>query len=429
MSLKLFFAPMVLLCVPCLARGRGARERGFGPALRSFILAGFVMAFPCNSTAAATLDDSFYVPPVPLPAGSPGDIIRWRSAQAGPPSARALAEAWQLMYLSTDGLGNPMAVSGTLLVPKGLPTQGMPIIAIAPGTAGPAFRCAPSRMINKGAYYEQPAINDMLASGYAVAVTDYVGYHPEPSTTYIIGRSMGAAVLDIVRAAQRMPAVSLSSNAPVMFRGYSQGGAAAMWAGQMIDSYAPELDLRGVVAGGVPANLAQVALPLNGQEGFGVLLYALLGQDNLYPELSLDPYLNASGKQAVEDMVSDMCILELLQDFQGLSLADVTDINPLTGPRLERIAENQLGNGTINVPVYQYHEMEDGLVAFGQAKDLRNLYCAKGVELTWVPMDTQGSSGVIRHINLVYRGNPGVNQFLEQVLSGTSPQPNCAETP
>lgn len=381
------------------------------------------------SLTRAHADDSFYIPPAPLPAGLPGDVVRSRPSLAGPPAARALANAWQVMYVSTDGLGNPSVVTGTVLVPKGQDPENMPVIGLAPGTAGPAFRCAPSRMINKGAYYEQPAINDMLERGYAVAVTDYVGYHPDPESTYIIGRSMGAALLDVVRAAQRLPDTGLSATAPVMLRGYSQGGGAAMWAGQMLGSYAPGLNVRGIAAGGVPANLAQVALPLNGQAGFGVLLYALMGQDNLYPELSLDPYLNSQGQQAVEDMVSDMCVLELLQDFQGVSLDDVTDINPLTGERLQRIAENELGKQPINVPVYQYHEVEDGLVAYGQAFTLRNQYCSAGVNLTWQAEDTQGANGIVRHINLAYRGNAGVNQFVDQVMAGNPPPSNCASTP
>jgi secretory lipase len=381
------------------------------------------------SLTTAHADDSFYIPPAPLPAGLPGDVVRSRPSLAGPPAARALANAWQVMYVSTDGLGNPSMVTGTVLVPKGQDPANMPVIGLAPGTAGPAFRCAPSRMINKGAYYEQPAINDMLERGYAVAVTDYVGYHPDPESTYIIGRSMGAALLDVVRAAQRLPDTGLPASAPVMLRGYSQGGGAAMWAGQMQGSYAPDLNIRGIAAGGVPANLAQVALPLNGQEGFGVLLYALVGQDNLYPELSLEPYLNSQGQQAVGDMVSDMCVLELLQDFQGVSLDDVTDINPLTGERLQRIAENELGKQPINVPVYQYHEVEDGLVAYGQAFGLRNQYCSAGVNLTWQAQDTQGANGIIRHINLAYRGNAGVNQFVDQVMVGNPPPSNCASIP
>ena len=392
------------------------------------IMTGLVatISFGLLSLASAShADDSFYQPPSPLPAGLPGDIVSWREAKAGPPRARELAHAWQVMYLSSDGLGNPNVVTGTVLVPKGHDPATLPVIGMAPGTAGPAFRCAPSRMIDKGAFYEQPAINDMLERGYAVAVTDYVGYHPEPETTYIIGKSMGAALLDVVRAAQRLPESGLSSSSAVMLRGYSQGGGATLWAGEMHSAYAPELDLRGLAAGGVPANLAQVALPLNGQAGFGVLLYALLGQDNLYPELSLTPYLNAQGQQAVTEMVSDMCVLELLQDFQGVSLADVTDVNPLTGPRLQRIAENELGKGTQSVPVYQYHEEQDGLVAFSQARDLKNLYCSKGVNVQWQPVDTQGSSGVVRHINLAYRGNSGVNLFIDEVLQGQTPLSNC----
>ncbi|MCG8394456.1 MAG: lipase family protein [Pseudomonadales bacterium] len=388
----------------------------------------FVLAM-LMPVSQANADDSFYLPPQPIPAGLPGDVVRWRDSQAGPPGARELADAWQVMYISTDGLGSPNVVTGTVLVPKGVDAGSVPIIGLAPGTAGPAFRCAPSKMINKGAYYEQPAINDMLARGYAVAVTDYVGYHPDPATTYIIGRSMGAALLDVVRAAQRLPEAGLSETAPVMLRGYSQGGGAAMWAGQMEAGYAPELDLRGIAAGGVPANLAQVALPLNGQDGFGVLLYALLGQDNLYPELSLEPYLNSQGQQAVAAMVSDMCVLELLQDFQGVSLDEVTDINPLTSQRLQRIAENELGKEAIEVPVYQYHEVQDGLVAYSQAVGLRNQYCSAGVNLTWQAQDTQGANGVIRHINLAYRGNDGVNQFVEQVLAGNVPAPNCSSAP
>lgn len=408
-----------------------ANRHGCGPLVTDSSWSGHTFLFVAVIAALlgwsgpGRADDSFYQPPATFPAGVPGDLVRWRPSKAGPPGTRSLADAWQVMYLSTDGLGDPMVVSGTVLVPKAVNQDSMPLVGFAPGTAGPAFRCAPSKMINKGAYYEQPGINDMLERGYAVAVTDYVGYHPQPETTYIIGRSMGAALLDVVRAAQRLPAVSLSAGAPVLLRGYSQGGAAALWAGQMKNTYAPELDLRGIAAGGVPANLAQVALPLNGQSGFGVLFYALLGQDNLYPELSLSPYLNSQGQQAVQDMVADMCILELLQELDGSTLADMTDINPLTGERLQRIAENELGKTTVPVPVYQYHEVEDGLVAYGQASDLRQQYCDAGVDLTWQALDTDGASGVIRHINLVYRGNPGVNQFIDAVMAGNPPASNC----
>jgi hypothetical protein len=199
----------------------------------------------------APLDDSFYVPPAELAEGEPGDVIRSRPSRPG--TASAIADAWQVMYHSTDALGEPNVVTGTVLVPKGAEPAEIPVVGFATGTQGAAFRCAPSEMLQGQAFYEQPALNGLLRSGYAVAMTDYEGYRPEPETTYVVGRSEGHAVIDTVRAAQRLPEAGLSEQAPVAFRGYSQGGGAAMWAGQQQPTYAPELDLIGMWVAGFRA--------------------------------------------------------------------------------------------------------------------------------------------------------------------------------
>ena len=185
--------------------------------------------------------DPFYTPPAVLPDGAPGDIIRARAAKAGPPTARSLADAWQVMYLSTDARGERNAVTGTILVPKGVSRATAPLVAFNPGTSGPAFRCAPSRFINSGSFYEQAMLNRLLQAGFAVAVTDYEGYRQDPKTTYIVGRAMGPAVLDAVRAATRLPEAGLSPTPKVAIHGFSQGGAASMWAGQLEPTYAPEI--------------------------------------------------------------------------------------------------------------------------------------------------------------------------------------------
>src|SRR6266545_5422323 len=67
---------------------------------------------------------------------------------------------------------------------------------------GPAFKCRPSNMLASFSFYEQPAVNDMLTAGYAVVVPDYEGYQPNARTTYMVGHSMGPAVIDGIRAAQ-----------------------------------------------------------------------------------------------------------------------------------------------------------------------------------------------------------------------------------
>jgi pimeloyl-ACP methyl ester carboxylesterase len=369
---------------------------------------------------------TFYTLPTSLPAGIPGQIFREEPMHAGPPSANKAAEAFRVMYHSVNALGNPNLTTGSIIFPKGSGSTLRNIVVMAPGTAGPAFRCTPSRMIDNGAYYEQAAINDMLERGYIIAIPDYEGYHQNPQSTYIVGHSMGAAAIDLARATAHHFNANVSEY-QIAFRGYSQGGAASLWAAQMQPTYAPEMTVVGTAAGGVPANLAQVALPLEGQPGFGVLFYALLGQDYAYPELSLAPYLNAAGRTAVSDMESDMCVIELIQGFSGKKLSDLTDINPLNLDRFNRIAENELGKVQINSPIFQYHEIQDGLVAFGQAKDLRTTYCSKGAKHTWKEYDTAGENGVIRHINLVYHGNADVIKFLEDRFSGRPSSSNCVE--
>lgn len=378
------------------------------------------------SLTAAEVSLAFYTLPTSLPAGIPGEIFRQETMRAGPPSANNAAHALRLMYHSVDALGNPSLTTGSIIIPKNADATLRKIIVMAPGTAGPAFRCTPSRMIDNGSYYEQAAINDMLYRGYIIAIPDYEGYHQNPQSTYIIGRSMGAAAIDIARAAAHHFNANISEY-QVAFRGYSQGGAASLWAAQMQPTYAPEMTVVGTAAGGVPANLAQVALPLEGQSGFGVLFYALLGQGYAYPELSLPPYLNQAGRDAVSDMENDMCVIELIQGFSGKKLSDLTDINPLNTDRFNRIAENALGKVEIDSPIFQYHEVEDGLVAFGQAKDLRTTYCAQGATHTWKEYDTEGENGVIRHINLVYHGNADVIEFLEDRFNGIPASSNCVE--
>ncbi|WP_067484897.1 lipase family protein [Actinomadura hibisca] len=366
--------------------------------------------------------DDFYVPPSPLPDGKPGDVLRWRPAKAGPPGARALADAWQVMYLSTTALGERNAVTGTVLVPKGADPATAPIVGFGPGTSGPAFRCAPSKFIDQGAFYEQAALNGMLKAGYAVAVTDYEGYKPTPKTTYMSGKAMGPALMDGVRAAQRLPAAKLSPDAPVVFRGYSQGGGAAMWAGQLQPEYAPELKLTAVVGGGVPADLTLVSLPLNGKLGFGFLAYALIGLDNAYPDLKLDSYFNDAGRAAFAAMQKDTCTLELITEYQGKRTTDYLTKSPfLDKPWLARVAENKLGGTAIKVPVFHYHGTEDDIVAFPQDKALRDKYCALGVSDTW-------KTYPVGHITGVARGNADALAFIADRLAGKPATPNCEET-
>lgn len=116
--------------------------------------------------------DPFYLPADPLPDAPPGTLIGSRPVTISlVPGVRSSARAWQLLYVSTNAWGKPNAVSGTLLVPRGLP-RPRPIVSWGLGTHGHGATAAASYMMRMGREWEALGIAQLLARGWAVAVTD-----------------------------------------------------------------------------------------------------------------------------------------------------------------------------------------------------------------------------------------------------------------
>ena len=331
-------------------------------------------------TLPAPSGNAFYTPPDPLPAGSPGDIIWYRST----PSPASGDQAWQILYLSTAVSGAPTAVSGTVIVPSS-PYQGnRPLVAYAPGTQGWAAQCAPSREMAAGDFDEQFAVNNLLTEGWAVVVTDYPGLGTPGPELYNVGIPEGYAVLDALRAATRLPGAGLGPDTPMGIEGYSQGGAAADWAAQLQPSYAPELDLAGVAAGGTPANLQDVANNINGGLFFAFLAGTAIGFDAAYPSLHLLSDLSAAGKTAFAQLQT-MCQIPGLAAFAGKSIQDYTvgGVNPMGDPAWTKVLDaNNLGSMTPQVPLYEYHGFLDEVIPYSVEQNLHGAYCTRGVDTT-----------------------------------------------
>src|SRR4051812_9394927 len=88
---------------------------------------------------------AFYTPPKPLPGKRHGDIV-WAHPLAKSRAVPAAGRTTLLLYRSNAVDGHPVAVSGTLMVPRGTPPKGgWPIVTWAHGTTGVADSCAPSK--------------------------------------------------------------------------------------------------------------------------------------------------------------------------------------------------------------------------------------------------------------------------------------------
>jgi alpha-beta hydrolase superfamily lysophospholipase len=183
---------------------------------------------------------AFYEPPAPLPSGPPGALIRQERLVDPPPGA----SAWRVLYLSTDDDGDAVPVSGVIVAPDGPPPPGgRPVVAWAHPTTGVTSLCAPS--LSPGAGTSTiPGLAEMLAAGYVVTATDYPGLGTAGPHPYLVGTSEGRAVLDGVRAARALPEAGAGERAAVW--GHSQGGHAALFAGQLAPAYSPDVRLVGI---------------------------------------------------------------------------------------------------------------------------------------------------------------------------------------
>lgn len=319
-------------------------------------------------------------------AAAAGDIVEARPTTVYYAPGKLLevpVNAWHLRYRSTSATGSPNVVSGTLLVPKSSYSGKRPIVGYAVGTHGLGDQCAPSAAMAKGTELELAIISLMLLQGWAVAVTDYEGLGTPGDHTYMVGISQGRAVLDSIRAATRVPEAGLSADAPVVIMGYSQGGSSAAWAAQLHSSYAPELRLKGVAAGGVPADLRAVGEHLDGTADFGLAAAAGVGLDAAYPELSLDSYLTPEGAALFAE-ARKACLAELRSALAGRRLAELTTTDVMNLPEWQaRLRENRLGAIVPRVPLFLYHANGDEIIPYGVGRTLRDEYCAGGAKVLW----------------------------------------------
>jgi hypothetical protein len=287
----------------------------------------------------------------------------------------------RVLYVSTDRTGAKIAVSGTVLVPK-TPWIGIgkrPVIGYAAGTQGLADRCAPSRMQSEGLEYESLFIKGLIERGMPWPSPDYQGLGTAGVHTYMNRVAQGAPYWTRLRAAQRLSGSGLSSLNPVGLVGYSQGGGASAAAAELAASYAPELKVKGAVAGAVPADLGAVATNLDGGLYAEFALYGVRGVAAGYG-IDLHPYFNATGRQ-VMDEVEGECVTDLFNHAfvssktltnDGSSFAQMLNKAPFAAI----VAEQKIGTIKPAMPVLVTHSVLDDVIPFTVGKTMAKSWCA-----------------------------------------------------
>uniref|UniRef100_UPI003899432E lipase family protein n=1 Tax=Gordonia otitidis TaxID=249058 RepID=UPI003899432E len=281
--------------------------RGVGALVTSLFCASGLFAISPHATA----DD--------LPAG--GTIItRDRVPAAQLPPGAAAAE--RVEYVTRDQAGRIAPSSGIYWIPQGTPPPGgWKIVSWAHGTTGIGENCAPSK--TKTGSGVDAAVTAALKAGYAVTATDYAGLGTAEQTEYLGGRAAAHSVLDMIRAA-RWEESRLSNDWVSM--GHSQGGHAALFAGHMARSYAPELRLHEVIAAAPASGIESVfsaftpRVPSLGKGNVvgGLLLFILAGLDHARPDLHVRDHLTTEGEKYLE-LAHEKCSGDFSEAMRAVS--------------------------------------------------------------------------------------------------------------
>lgn len=288
--------------------------------------------------------------------------------------------ATSVTYRSTDGHGNPVVDTATVIVPDlAWPGPGpRPLVTYqeAEDSLGP--QCGPSSVIARGDLIsadqltlETPMIAAMLLHRWAVVLPDFEGPHG------LFGDRLQAAhaVLDGLRATLRLP--GFSARTPVAAYGYSGGASATLWAAEQQPRYAPDLRLVGVVSGGTPYHTADMMARLNGgsRSAFDVLTLLALVRD--HPQLR--PLLNRRG---LAELAADRnaCAIDLARKYPNQNLDAFTVAPHVWRQPLFRAAAaaEEPGQAIPAAPVLEYHSTNDEVAPAAAVDQLVARYRAAG---------------------------------------------------
>jgi pimeloyl-ACP methyl ester carboxylesterase len=343
-----------------------------------------------SASAKAPLGDAFYTPQSSLKNKTHGDVI-WARPQAADSNLRldGAARNTLVLYVAQGIEGKPVAVSGSVAVPKGrAPKGGWPVVTWAHGSVGLADQCAPTRVPRSSDTYStdlRSQFSALVRAGYAVVATDYEGLGTPGIHPYLVGSSEGRSVLDIVRAARKLePGIGKS----VAILGHSQGGHAALWAASLAPRYTPELKVRETIAYAPASHVSEQSdllkvlkdpSPLS-----GLIASIFRGVDVAFPSLHVSSYLSDKAA-ALYPEVDVKCLDQLYgpETFGGIAPSEILREGVDVKPLLAAADKSDPENLKIKTRLYVLQGTSDGTVIPLFTDQLVNELKAKGTPITY----------------------------------------------
>ncbi|MGB3793671.1 MAG: lipase family protein [Sphingopyxis granuli] len=374
-----------------------------------------------------------------LAAATPALAAQAPAAQAAPaPAAGALiesgplapefgldgaAQAFAIRYGSTDGVvgSGTVPVTAALFIPKGTPPAGgWLLIAWAHGTVGIGDDCAPSR--NPRSARDRTYLDHWLGEGYAIVATDYQGLGGPGPHPYLNSRAAAYSTLDAVRA---VLGGDFGLANKVLLVGQSQGAGAAFATAGYAADYAPDVNVRGTIATGLP-NLA-VAGATSGGDGDKVdrliayLLYIASAAEQIDPRYDPTAVLTDRAMPLYR-RAADTCVVDM---FGAVVEAGLTRTNSFKTDFWRAYAPmlTHAGYPTLHIatPVFIGTGAEDVDTPAAMQKSVVDGACDAGSTIEWHVYPGLDHSGTVN------RSFTDSRLFAQHVMAGHAIAGTCPQ--
>ena len=325
----------------------------------------------------------FNQPPSKMSETNTGSLIETESMKVSGTPTRSLIEienidvgemgvGFRVIYESESIFGEPIEVSGLVIAPDLNAEKSRPVLSVTHGTPGLADQCAPSRQepINN-----LSLIRPFVEAGWVVVASDFEGLGSDGIHHYMVGESEARGIFDIVRAAKNIDGIN--ADGPLVVWGHSQGGHAALHAGQRWLDLAPELNLVGVAASAPPSQFPLLKSFLQSGPFQGYLVMVGASFSSAYPELDYESLINPEYLPLLEELEKG-CTSHIFEVFNPIPYEEILTVDDIFSlPDWNaRLMENDANQRKLQVPTVILHGTNDEQIPFIASQLLLGQLCA-----------------------------------------------------
>jgi pimeloyl-ACP methyl ester carboxylesterase len=366
-----------------------------------------------RATITAHAPDAFYDPPSDVPRRA-GELLR--SEPLKDVILPVGVRGWRILYSTTVDDTTPATSAATVFAATNPSSGPRPVIAWEHGTTGLLQKCMPSLLSlpTKGI----PWRDRIVMAGWVAVATDYSfaekgGPHP-----YLIGESEARATLDSVRAARQMRELTLDKR--IVVWGHSQGGHAALWTGIVGPRYAPDLEIRGLVAIAPSANIKNIlAMNVEMDKLFGP--YLAVSYSRFYPDITFEQAVRPEALDAARQIVN-LCDF-VPEDFQRIKALAATFDGPVlatsSNKALQARLEQNTADSPIQAPVVIAQGLSDTVVPSAATDAYVEERCAAGQPLEYWTFAGRD------HLTIFQRGTPLEEPLIEWTKARFANEPQA----